>query len=29
MSDAKIRAEATEVMRRILEKFPPPARRKK
>jgi len=27
-SDAKIRAEATEVMRRILEKFPPPATRR-
>lgn len=29
MSDDKIRAEATEVFRRILEKFPPPATRKK
>ena len=29
MSDEKIRAEATEVFRRILVKFPPPATRKK
>ncbi|MHC4940075.1 MAG: DUF4136 domain-containing protein [Planctomycetota bacterium] len=29
MSDQQIRAEATEVFRRILEKFPPPATRKK
>ena len=29
MSDDRIRAEVTEAIRRILEKFPPPATRKK
>ena len=29
MSEAKITAEVTEAIRRVLEKFPPPATRKK